>query len=534
MKGKYTPFWFLDGDTYLYLGIGQRSHFWQFTFDGTYPTNGFHPLWQYIVTLAAGAASGDQLKYMNYVLWTSVACVSVAALLQAYAIFRFTRSMLLSVLVVPGIYYFVVGQSFNNMHIWNFVDGMESGLSMLLFGLVAVACAAFLTSEGTDDKIETSDTVPPLKMFAVLGAIFPFVILARLDEVFLLAAFAIATLVSNLQFRRKLVAVLYLGTPSAVVLLVYVTYNFYYAGSFMPTSGLAKGEGALLSNVYVTAVTFFAPVMDIREWFSGYVGDRQALSAASFRVAELLIPPLLCLGVLISMWPARKRPYYFVLFALCAGGILKALYNFVFVNFWHQSAWYFATECAAVNVAVAIALASTIKGLEKSKPALVSLTIAYLLFYSITVSKVYNNLLLGFGDRNLSFFKDRHAIETAVLSDDPNHKIVEFGDGLLNFALNIPTMHGFVFAGDKEALRALQSGTLLTLAFRRGFDVISSFNYMPWTSSEISSTAIRDFLEHSFIDARIKSELGNFDYKLIYVYEPTKSPFIKFFPKAAK
>ena len=92
-------------------------------------------------------------------------------------------------------------------------------------------------------------------------------------------------------------------------------------------------------------------------------------------------------------------------------------------------------------------------------------------------------------------------------------------------------MHGFLFAGDLEALRALRSAKLLHLASSRGFDVISSFGYLPWDPSISSSAAIRNSLSKSFLDPRIKSELDDFDFKLVYVHGPSKSPFIKFSPK---
>jgi len=52
----------LPDDAYYYLEIGHRiAHGQGATFDGLNPTNGFHPLWQLLVTALASVFSGDAL-----------------------------------------------------------------------------------------------------------------------------------------------------------------------------------------------------------------------------------------------------------------------------------------------------------------------------------------------------------------------------------------------------------------------------------------------------------------------------------------
>src|SRR5688572_27496153 len=50
-SGQRGLFAYVAGDSFLYLGIAQRSATGFFTYDGVAPTNGFHPLWQWILTL---------------------------------------------------------------------------------------------------------------------------------------------------------------------------------------------------------------------------------------------------------------------------------------------------------------------------------------------------------------------------------------------------------------------------------------------------------------------------------------------------
>ena len=320
-----------------------------------------------------------------------------------------------------------------------------------------------------------------------------------------------------------------MGVPAGIALISYLSFNYWYAGSFMPTSGLAKGGGALIQNAYVTAVTLFSPTFDIREWLGNYSGNRAAILQASFRVIELLIPAALCFGVLVTRaW--KQQPYFFFIFAICTGTILKASYNIIFVHYWHQSVWYYATEFCIFNILAALLFRGPIS--HASPVTTRALGAAYLLFYLLSFSKIYSERLLGPGENAFLFWKDRATIEQAILADNPNNRIIEIDDGIVNFTLKkIPTMHGFMFAADLEALRAFQANALLTLAFKRGFNVIGSFAYMPWDSSINSSDAIRGYLRNSLLDARLKAELDKFDFQLIYVYGPTKSPFIKLLAK---
>ena len=206
LKGSYFPFWIFAGDAFLYLGIGQKSHFGFFTFDGIYPTNGFHPLWQYFVTLLAHAAQDNQLLYMNFVAWSSVALLCTGMSLLGCAIYKFTRSALLSVMIVPGYFYFFIGQSFSNMHTWNFLDGMESSLSILLVSLLAFVVAHFTTSiTGRGPDGTQLAQAPPMRLFGLLGLILPFILLARLDEIFLLLSFGASILfIPTLNLGQKL------------------------------------------------------------------------------------------------------------------------------------------------------------------------------------------------------------------------------------------------------------------------------------------------------------------------------------------
>lgn len=50
-------------------------------------------------------------------------------------------------------------------------------------------------------------------------------------------------------------------------------------------------------------------------------------------------------------------------------------------------------------------------------------------------------------------------------------------------------------------------------------------------TSPQTSHEIRAFLEASIIEERVKSELGAFDFRILYVHPATKAPFIEFWPR---
>lgn len=124
-------------------------------------------------------------------------------------------------------------------------------------------------------------------------------------------------------------------------------------------------------------------------------------------------------------------------------------------------------------------------------------------------------------------------IEAALTARHPGIRIIEFGDGMLNFTFTMPVRHGFVFAGDAQSLTALREGRLLRDAHADGFDVLSSYEYLhvPEGAETWSSDDIRSFLQNSFLDSRVKAELPLFDFEMLYVARPSGVPFIRLVPR---
>jgi hypothetical protein len=134
--------------------------------------------------------------------------------------------------------------------------------------------------------------------------------------------------------------------------------------------------------------------------------------------------------------------------------------------------------------------------------------------------------------RAYQFWKNREQILAHITAaNQAPPKILVFDDGIISFSLEIPTIHGFQFAGDFESFREKSKGNLLHHAYAKGFDIITSLDYLSMEPKVTSSEELRIFLENSFLEKTVKQELGSFNYSLLYYNEITQTPFIKFEPK---
>lgn len=512
--GWASPFWLLAGDAYLYLGIGEASSGLTMSFDGMRPTNGFHPLWQIWVRIATGLTSGPE-GAMALVAWSAVACTLGGVLLLGLAIRRMTGSWLLAMLAVPGVYYLAIGQALRNLPVWGFFDGMEAGLAFLLSGLLFS-----LAARGARP--------------VALGVVMAFLVLTRLDEVFVPASVALAVaLWPGRPVRRRIRDAAELAAPTAVALALFVGWSLWSTGLPTPVSGAAKGEGALVANVWVTLATFLAPLIDLRSAVTAYEPDRAALLGGAFRVVELVVPALFALGFLfVLVRRLHLRPWAPLLAGVCGGVLIKAGYNVVSVNYWHQASWYFALAMALVTLGSAVLLRPAIaaahpRALRWAAPGLALVT---LLHASLWSAHVMTDPLRP---EQRAFWTARAQVESALLAAVPTPRVIEFGDGMINFTFDFPVRHGFVFAGDAQSLRALREGRLLRDAYDDGFTLLSSYEYLrvPDGAEDWDSEEIRAFLMDSFLDARIKAELADYTFAMVHVARPTGVPFIRFEPR---
>ena len=90
-RGVEGAFSFFAADAFYYLAIADHSvGVPGFTYDGSFPTNGFHPLWQYFLWAAFSSFGLAGASQIVFTFATSVLASSLGAALFATALLRLT------------------------------------------------------------------------------------------------------------------------------------------------------------------------------------------------------------------------------------------------------------------------------------------------------------------------------------------------------------------------------------------------------------------------------------------------------------
>jgi hypothetical protein len=358
-----APFKFFAADAFYYLNVARRSQGLRFfTFDGSRPTNGFHPLWQWLLTWSFGwlnlENAAEKQLLVDYA-WCALLCALGAAFL-ALAAARLTSSRALALFAtVPGIYDLVmsrlVSSTVDNTETapWTFINGMESGLSLLWFGLLAFMCAR---------KKSFYDW--SLTRLIVTSALLTLLTLSRLDDVFLWLAFVftVATSKSSLPRWKRTLAIS--GLP-VVSIGSYLVYNLRSTGFLLPVSGTLKRDPkALFLNVHHALET----LVPTQQWNGPSL---YAWDGGSWRTLQLVAPMVVASVFLVHRWliveppaeqdtlaatDASQRTFLCVLASYV---LAKGAYNLCMVRLFDQGHWYFTVSTAATN----LLLAWGIKGL---------------------------------------------------------------------------------------------------------------------------------------------------------------------------
>jgi hypothetical protein len=352
-----APFKFFAADAFYYLNVARRSQGLRFfSFDGSRPTNGFHPLWQWLLTSSFGwlnleNASEKQLL-VDYALCALLCGLGAAFLALATA--RLTNSRALALFAtVPGIYDLVMSRLVSSMvdntetAPWAFINGMESGLSLLWFGLLAFMCLRKRTF--------CDWSVMQLGAASVLLTLLT---LSRLDDIFLwlVFVFTVASWKSGLARWKRILAI---SSLPVVSIGSYLVYNFRSTGFLLPVSGTLKRDPkALFLNAHHALET----LVPTQQWHgqSLYAWDGE-----SWRTLQLIAPMVVAAVFLVHRWliaepvvehdtlePTNAGQSAF-LCMLASYVLAKGAYNLCMVRLFDQGHWYFTVSAAATNLLLA-------------------------------------------------------------------------------------------------------------------------------------------------------------------------------------
>ncbi len=530
-SGAQGIFNFVRADAMLYLAVAKRSSLTWYTFDGETATNGFHPLWQFMLTALHGVIGGDTERLLVAGFLLSILVTSVGVALTSVAIFRYTGSAFLSYLTVPGVYYLALGVGYDNWPIWYGANGLESGVSILSGGLALFVMAREVNRPGF--TLESMYDPSFLGVAWRLGLVLPLVMLSRLDDVFVIPVFFLVFLLTpGVPFRDRIRPALNVVAASTLVLVVYLAYNRAYAGVFLPVSGSVKGGFVLFRSLYVGLSGAFPFLIDLKESATGRPSAPADIQANVFRLVQMIGPALMSTIYIWSTTVSRKRdPRYILPIGFAVGILVKLAYNLTYVHLWHQGSWYFALSVLMTTFFFAVLVGDAYGRLDRRGVARKAVYAGYAVVLLFSMGRQI--LSSAYVDHNgaYDFWKDRVAIQEALDQIDPDAKLLELDDGIISFSIDSPSIHAFGFAADKDSVAALREGRMLAHAYARGYDIFASNGYVridPGMDTESIRTRLR---QSGAVQPELASELDAFDFTLLWVHEPTRTGFIRFVPR---
>lgn len=205
-------------DAYYYLIIARNFvELGFFTFDGINETNGFHPLWQYILVImykVIGTDSSQSLQIFSVKLIESMFYLGAITLSVIFAFRLHCQNHPLKYLWF-GLFVTLLNPYYNQL----FFQGMETTLTTFL--LIAVL-QAVITNH--------------ILIFTVL---LPLLFLSRLDTlIFVIFPFWLLLMGRNKLSKERII----LTVPLALTVLTYLFLNYLHFGYIKPISGILKSS----------------------------------------------------------------------------------------------------------------------------------------------------------------------------------------------------------------------------------------------------------------------------------------------------
>ncbi len=350
----------LYDDAYYYAGVarhltgGEGS-----TFDGIHATNGYHPLWCWMLVPLTRVVRDPGLAARAVgALW-----FGIAALVPWAAWIAFRRRLGDGAAAVAAVLF--------GLEPWVALSlARANGLETPLYALVLLASIAAF------DRWIGDHTPPSFAIVSALGVLAGCAVLARLDGGFLTVALAAIVLVAGARrwgtgaaFGRAVA----LGTAASAVVMPWLVWNEARFGSPMPVSGRtvalqaaaecwASGGALSVANLShrVALGTAGIPALVARRALEGLPGVRLLRHAGS---AGGLIAVFALAAAGVLAWRSRPKP-------TPAGDPVRLLTVFVAMHYVVYAAWlwtegeetyrvyYFMPEVLLAAVLAGIAVSS--------------------------------------------------------------------------------------------------------------------------------------------------------------------------------
>ena len=518
VSGSRRAFAYLAADAFYYLEVAKNTaEHGRVSFDGTRPTNGFHPLWQLCeAALWRGCqfVGLSEARVLVVVVLVGVFLLSGAVVLFARALRHVYGRVPVSFAFVPvGLYAALLlplwvttgylGNGDNPVEgpmplygtLWSYANGMETPLVIAIYALIVVVFVK-ATSLGRRTTL-------------AMGGLLSLVALARLDLVMLAVAYCFVVLAIAGAIRSRALArhVCWVGLCVMGTLGAYVVINRAYSGTWLPISGTLKSR-------------FPHPIGSNLRGLTGLFNGRDQFYSRSrlYRVGPNLIGGGVAITWLIARVPSLRRRsrnrsldldepgtrYDVVLASTALSVLLVGAYDVLFVPEGQQGHWYWPVTTVFVSLAGldlwqrrARTRAAAVPGRRSVAVSAVIALLGLAVFMSLGHPSQYH-------DRYADFFFTGATDVKAFYAGRTEPRLLAVDDGIDAFSLGYPSMSGSGLVLDADAVDAWRSGHLVKLALARGFDRISSVAYLDATNLTPTTPADE-------VRARVASILPNED-----------------------
>jgi hypothetical protein len=489
MLGIRALFNFFANDAMYYGQIA--NNFTKFGFptsDGLTTTNGFQPLWGWLLicVFKSFRVAHDQQLFVLFGL--SAACVALAyAILSStfYQLFGLFAGLIATLSLFPGLYPVVFepttryGGETGLLYAlgpWSAINGVESPIVILTWSLLFLFLARNYmehVANAGSQTLRLTNYFPPAARWCLAA-----ILLCRLEQGLIFIAITIICFVTpadNQVQRLRGLAIILL--PSVIVTSIYIAYNLAAVGVPLPVSGLSKVRFGLVGNLRYLWHVMVGGMNDVW-WF------------AAIRLYPIIFGA--CAGVVMLAAAARcKRDrgrlrgmsVYLAVFGLFL--LMNSTLLFIFEPIGLIGYWYYWPMVLVPAIFVAMPLGYWARRVHGLGGASLTICCAILFFHypnelhftnSTTVARVFQ-----FSDHqeiSSQLWTFRQPIRNDILRRYPHARLVDTFDGVFGFALDLPARSITGLVSSPAELKRRREVGFWRSAVEDGFDIVPAYGYL--------------------------------------------------------
>ncbi len=437
------------GDAFYYLVYGREAaDFKFFSWNGLYPSNGFHPLWLIFVSLSFFIS--QNLTVVIMLLSVFLFIFFIISLSYFNKITQIYDDKLIQVIST-----FIFTLFSSKIFFWY----MESALTVVLF-LIYIYYVTFRFS--TDIS---KDLVNPF----IIGIISSLIALSRLDMVLLIFPLHGFLILSSLA-KKNIKNVMTLALPPILIVGIYVLLIFLITGAPVPLSGVVKST--------------FPDIFRDTEW------AQLLTKQTKYGIIAVALTLIFSIGshILIKLakkdsTPFNQKNYLNFIYLLLLGSFLHLAYHISFTGTGGIGRWYFVIHLNISILAISLFLYNLKKFLQdislfsflshKTLRYIVVIVTLPLIFYASIYSRAGINY-----KKTEAYAAMKFAEILEKKNFDKSLKIYDGTDGSFAYFTKIPTLHVKGMAATPDYVFEIKKNFNQFCGFRENFLIEKKVDYV--------------------------------------------------------